>query len=317
MRAALMDTTESNVRADLTEMVPKNLDFPGGVNYVNQLVTPEVLFAACEGREIKEVKDAKEGKEGKDAKMTPKKNENRPPLTTAPLEKFKRTALATSSQNKKQGNTTSAFFSGRKNGTLSPRGLKGVEKGSDKAAEVPHVVQVVKEVRVGSAASNRYGQGIEEEKENKEEEEEEEEGEFNENPLEEEGEEVKEGDFLHLTNYRNAEDFLNNSIEEEIEIDNYPTNLHNYKPDTYTQPNHHYFPQETQVETGPKPTFFDSGLNQATQYRPYTPPFSGLSSMKNLANKAEAEEEEVELVYDPVMQCYYDPETMEFYQVNE
>lgn len=303
MRAALMDTTESNVRAEPSEMIPKNLDFPGGVTYVNQLVTPEVLFSVCEvkeSKELKDLKDVRDGKGVKDAKMTPKKPENRAPLPTAPLEKLKRTALRTSSQNKKQGNTTTTFFQRKKNAALSPR-----------AKEI-NVAAVKAEPRTGTAASNRYAGGIEEEKEVKEDE-------FAENPLEEHGEEDnKQSDFLHLTNYRNAEDVLSNSIEEEIEVDNYPPEVQAYQPEAFIHPEHHYFPQESHVEAGPKPTFFDAGLNQATQYRPFTPPFAGLSSMKNVASKPEAEEEEeVELVYDPVMQCYYDPETMEFYQVNE
>ena len=45
---------------------------------------------------------------------------------------------------------------------------------------------------------------------------------------------------------------------------------------------------------------------------------AGLSSMKNISlPDKENEEEAVELIYDPVLQCYYDPSTMEYYQVNE
>jgi hypothetical protein len=288
MRAALMDTTDSNVRTDISEIIPKNLDFPGGVSYTNQLITPEILFPNVETKEVK---------------LTPKKPETRAPLPTAPLEKLKRTGLRTSSVNKKQGNTTTTFFQRKQNGALSPRG---------KDVKPPAPVVPKAEPRIGTAGSNRYG-NIEEEKETKEEE-------FSENPLEDDcEEESKNHDFLHLTNYRNAEDVLSNSIEEEIEVDPSPGELQDFPAEIFTPPEHHYFPHEEQRETGPKPTFFTSGINQATQYRPFTPPFAGLSSMKNVSTKLEPaeEEEEVELVYDPVMQCYYDPETMEFYQVNE
>lgn len=296
MRSPLMDTTGTEQKGEGFESIPKNLDFPGGVTFVNQLITPDVIFPATEAKEVK---------------MTPKKNEARPPLTTAPVEKLKRTGLRTSSVNKKQGNTTTTFFKQKKNGAASP---KNTEK---------NVIQLIgpkpispKEARTGTAASNRYSRQIEEEKVVKEED-------LGENPLEsgedyENEPEMKPNDFLHLTNYRNSEDIMSDSIEEVIEIDNVPQENIDYQPDIYVQPDHHYFPQEESVETGPKPTFFSNGLDQATQYRPFTPPFAGLNSMKNVAVKEnEYEDDAVELVYDPVLQCYYDPSTMEYYQVNE
>ena len=308
MRGPLMDTTGMDLKVEGVESIPKNLDFPAGVNFVNQLVTPEVIFP------LNEVKDVK---------MTPKKSEARPPLTTAPLDNLKRTGLRTSSVIKKQGNTTTTFFQRNKKGAMSPRAK---EKGS--VLVIKPEPCSPKEARTGTAASNRYSRGIEEEKVVKEED-------FCENPLEsaededlENEPEMKANDFLHLTNYRNTEDVMsNNSIEEEIEVDTYPQEIPDYQPEVYITPDHHYFPNKESVDTGPKPTFFTNGLNQATQYRPFTPPFAGLSSMNNVAlteknqegnnEEEEDEEEEAELVYDPVLQCYYDPCTMEYYQVNK
>lgn len=303
MRGPLMDTTGTDLKVEGVESIPKNIDYPAGVSFVNQLITPEVMFPATEL---------------KDVKMTPKKSEVRAPLTTAPLENLKRTGLRTSSVNKKQGNTTTTFFQRNKKGAISPRG-------KEKAP-----VQVIKpqpcspkEARTGTAASNRYSRGIEEEKVVKEED-------YCENPLESAEDdynepEMKANDFLHLTNYRNTEDVMsNNSIEEEIEVDSYPQEIPDYQPEVYITPDHHYFPNKESVDSGPKPTFFSNGLDQATQYRPFTPPFAGLSSMSNVVLKEkdheefdDEEEEETELVYDPVLQCYYDPCTMEYYQVNK
>ena len=111
---------------------------------------------------------------------------------------------------------------------------------------------------------------------------------------------------------------MSNSIEEEIEIDTVQQEGSDYNPGVYVQPEHNYFPHEHKEEEAPRPTFFSQGISQATQYRPFTPPFAGISSMKNInVAEKENEEEAVELVYDPILECYYDPTTMEYYQVNE
>jgi hypothetical protein len=77
-------------------------------------------------------------------------------------------------------------------------------------------------------------------------------------------------------------------------------------------------------------------MNQATQNRPYTPPFAGLTMQSSrgailedsLADLDEVrqqhepieetkeQEEEVEVVYDPVLNCYYDPNTHEYYELS-
>jgi hypothetical protein len=303
-----MDTTGNDMKTEAFEQIPKNLDFPGGVQFVNQLITPEVIFPIIV--------------EPLEVKNSPKKSAGRAPLTTAPLDKIKRPELRTSSVHKKQGNTTTTFFQ-RKKLPASPKVKDSVKF---KIPESPRQSGG----RLNSAASNRYQSKQEEEKvqklENSYEKVQKLENSYEkvqklensyENPLEVGDEEMKPNDFHHLTNYRDSDEVMSNSIEEEIEIDNIQES-NNYNPNTYVHIEHNYFPQETQEEEAPQPTFFSHGMNQATQYRPFTPPFAGLSSMKNISlPDKENEEEAVELIYDPVLQCYYDPSTMEYYQVNE
>ncbi|OMJ88180.1 hypothetical protein SteCoe_9913 [Stentor coeruleus] len=292
MRNPLMDTTGNEIHAEGVEAVPKSMDFPGGVMFVNQLITPDVVLPIIV--------------ENVEIKNTPKATLSRPPLTTAPIEKPKRQEIRTSSLNKKQGNTTTTFFQ-RKKEVSSPQNKDAIKFIKPESLR--------QSTRLGTAGSNRYCQKNEEEKILKEET-------STENPLENEGEEIEESiksnEFHHLTNYHDSDEVMSNSIEEEIEIDNYQQENVVYHPEVYAQPDHNYFPHEIQEEETPKPTFFSLGMNQATQYRPYTPPFAGMNSIKNITVPDESPEEEaVELVYDPVLQCYYDPTTMEYYQVNE
>jgi Protein of unknown function (DUF667) len=288
MRNPLVDTTGTDPKAEFAEQIPKNLDFPSGVQYLNQLITPEtILPLTIDSIEVKN---------------TPKKVTNRAPLTTAPLDKIKRPGLRTSSVSKKQGNTTTTFFQ-RKKDAMSPRVKDSIN------FSIPESPK--KSGRINSSASNRYQGKVEEEKVSKDEN-------FYENPLEVGDEEVRPNDFNHLTNYKEFDEVMSNSIEEEIEIDSGQQENNVYNPDSYVHPEHNYFPHEELEEEAPKPTFFSNGMNQATLYRPFTPPFAGLSSMKNVSlPDKENEEEAVELIYDPVLQCYYDPSTMEYYQVNE
>lgn len=126
-----------------------------------------------------------------------------------------------------------------------------------------------------------------------------------------------------LSNYNQPSYAMAQSIEEEIDEDR-------YNPNQYTQDSidHKFFPiKENESSSGspvPHPTFYAQGLNEATQVRPFTPPFAGLSSFRNLKTpeeyqtvEEEGEEEAVELVYDPVLKCYYDPSTHEYYELND
>jgi len=67
------------------------------------------------------------------------------------------------------------------------------------------------------------------------------------------------------------------------------------------------------------PSYYQDAVDQATQFRPFTPPFSGVDKSKSFRKVEEEseDEEEVELVLDPVLGCYYDPKTHEYYELKE
>ena len=70
----------------------------------------------------------------------------------------------------------------------------------------------------------------------------------------------------------------------------------------------------------PMPSYYQDAVDQATKYRPFTPPFAGLDkskSFRKVEEESEEDEEEVELVLDPVLGCYYDPKTHEYYELKE
>ena len=69
------------------------------------------------------------------------------------------------------------------------------------------------------------------------------------------------------------------------------------------------------------PSYYRDAVDQATQFRPFTPPFAGVDKSRSFRKveeeSEEDEEEEVELVLDPVLGCYYDPKTHEYYELKE
>lgn len=288
MKNPLVDTTGNEVHVDNPEVVPKNVNFLGGVMFVNQIITQQI--ALLNSHEHVEIKN------------TPKKAQSRPPLTTAPVEKLKRPELRTSSLNKKQGSTTTTFFQKKK----EPSSPRAKLPPKPPKAENTHLNALISNTSHGN--TNK----IEEVKQIK-----------NENShkilLEAQTQAIEEdlntNNFNHLTNYRDADDVMSNSILEEIETES----LQQDTPETKDpEPDHNYFPHNDKKDEAPKPTFFSSGMNQATQHRPFTPPFAGLNSMKNIhVPDKSPQDEAVELIYDPILQCYYDPTTMEYYQVNE
>ncbi|OMJ70327.1 hypothetical protein SteCoe_31729 [Stentor coeruleus] len=288
MKNPLVDTSGSEVCVDNPEGVPKNVNFLPGVTFVNQIITYQnVLTNTHEHLEIKN---------------TPKKAKSRPPLTTAPIEKLKRPELRTSSLNKKQGSTTTAFFQKKKEPS-SPKGKL--------PPKLPKP-EISNQNALNSSSSHRSTHKTEEKKQTKDEN-------THKILLETQAQVIEEDinttNFNHLTNYRDNDDAMSNSILEEIEIESCQQDT----PETKDlEPDHNYFPRNEIKNEAPKPTFFSSGMNQVTQHRPFTPPFAGLNSMKNIHVSNESPQDEaVELIYDPILQCYYDPTTMEYYQVND
>lgn len=112
---------------------------------------------------------------------------------------------------------------------------------------------------------------------------------------------------IHVENNGGFMDFTNGlvfseeSIEEDIEC--HPLIEHNYFP------------------AGPceglpvmQPTFYSTFMSQATETKPYTPPIEPVEPGGAIRDSAHGEEE-LELLYDPILKCYYDPRTHEFYEV--
>lgn len=91
--------------------------------------------------------------------------------------------------------------------------------------------------------------------------------------------------------------FSAESIEENIEC--------------YLLSEHNYFPMRPREEsTAMQPTFYSTFMSQVGETRPYTPPIQRVETGKGTHG-----EEEVELIYDHVLKCYYDPKTHEYYEV--
>lgn len=76
---------------------------------------------------------------------------------------------------------------------------------------------------------------------------------------------------------------------------------------------------EDSLEDIAQPSYFTEKMNAATKYRPYTPPFAGVSTRTSRVVEEEnknPDDDEVEVVYDPVLNCYYDPKTHEYYELS-
>jgi len=343
MRGPLLDTTENAEFITNSEEVPKNLNFLGGVNYLNQLITPSLL-----GNLQPEVSKPK-------AKAASNKTTiafgKKIPAGTAPIPQPKR--KASPPRTSKYTSVFSSQVSSRPNQSTSISSTQN---------------NFLRQSKISSATSTRYEPKTEEETIFEEEEkhpedtirvsefqEEEEYPEISpikiseetshpiesykiefedslkdslvfpeeskrsldlkdslktassraslENPLD------NENSFRHFTNY-NEPTQMTMSIQEEIEEESYNPQM--YRQDSLE---HDFFPKQTQASPAPQPTYFAQGLTQATEVRPFTPPFQGLSSMQNI--EVSPQEEAVELVYDPVLKCYYDPNTHEYYEINE
>ena len=95
-------------------------------------------------------------------------------------------------------------------------------------------------------------------------------------------------------------------------------NLYNFG-DQQQVPNLPQNAMEDSLEEPGQPSYFTEKMNAATKYRPYTPPFAGVSTRSSRMVEEEnknPEDDEVEVVYDPVLNCYYDPKTHEYYELS-
>jgi hypothetical protein len=312
MRGPLLDTTEDSEVTGSTDEVPRNLDFPPGVDYLNQLVSAD---KAVDKQPTSPVK-----------------------LPTAPMPKKAQTSVAFGKRYSQPPNSA------------QPRTLKSATPYHGAAfntqtpfeklppATMPHPFSLrssqalmrSSETRLGSAArryhSKQAPKDEEEVLETPELLEDDEEptahdvpwrgtlwapqdslrevaesvrvdDEFQENPLELNGS-------FNLTSHQltNMQRVSNDhseydSVDEEIE------GSKDYLATDYEE-------EETKQPHPPLPDFYTNGMAKATDFRPFTPPFEGYSQV-------DEEEEAVELVYDPVLQCYYDPNTHEYYELDK
>ena len=66
----------------------------------------------------------------------------------------------------------------------------------------------------------------------------------------------------------------------------------------------------------PPTRYFEEKVTQAIQQRPYSPPLLGAEEFLCEDEEEENDDSDIEVVYDPVLNCYYDPATHEYYELS-
>jgi hypothetical protein len=279
MKNALWDDTEAETRNSSCETVPKTMDFPAGVECVNQRIW---------------VDDKKT--EAETEKKTSEK-ERRPPLTTGVVRKGSVFQERTASVGRKQSKNRSLVG---KETELDKSGRINTERKENKIAKKKKIV--AKHLSISGEEKKNCEQECKENKQQI----------VNRN----ESEKEKRVDFGYLTNYKDYQEVMHDSIEEEIENESEQQEI---KEDIIVEENHNYYPQE-EIEEEPKlnPCFFANEVEKAMKFRPYTPPFMGLES-RNKKRRCDKENEDKvkELVFDPVLNCYFDPNSQDYYQMRD
>ena len=64
-----------------------------------------------------------------------------------------------------------------------------------------------------------------------------------------------------------------------------------------------------------KLSYLEAQLDQVTTTRPYSPPFTGLEKPTE-ARMDRTEDRDRQLIHDPVLKCFYDPKTQEFFEID-
>ena len=64
-----------------------------------------------------------------------------------------------------------------------------------------------------------------------------------------------------------------------------------------------------------KLSYLEAQLDQAANARPYSPPFSGVEKPGEVMVPRRMEQDR-ELIHDPVLHCFYDPKTQEFFEID-
>lgn len=270
-------TVKNSIQEESLDCIGKNLEFPAGVQFVNTVVAPDP-------GNFKRIEEA--------GSKTSKKIGKRPPITTAPLEKVKRLNLLSGVIQQKQGKTANTFY---------------VKKDENKVLEVPNATgRNDKNAKQDSSAGRRFSVGGNSELHVDEP--------YSPIPLEinlQESpqvhlQEMRLNDFQYLNNVKGTLETSSNSIEEEIVIESCELDENGGNNENEELSNkHNFFPQNKVEEVIDKPTFFANGLNLATQYRPFTPPFIGITRAK-VANTEEIPEEVPE-IQESIINFQYEP----------
>ena len=65
----------------------------------------------------------------------------------------------------------------------------------------------------------------------------------------------------------------------------------------------------------------DTSTITKMNFRPFTPPFAQFCSLAKTKKEAEQlkenNEEKLDVIYDPILKCYYEPSTGNYYQANK
>ncbi|CAG9329797.1 unnamed protein product [Blepharisma stoltei] len=316
MKNPLFELSENSAKNPQNcENVPKVLEFPPGVQFSNQNVGPELVMTPESERSGLSVRSKKEEIVFED----------RIPVATAPIRNLPKSRQKTVSPRRNfQSNTTNEFFNKsllNKTKTIDKTPQQAVKrKGS---AGIP--IKKVSHKPKNHSISNEENQNIALNTENSPKQkrfrgfsdDHEVHSKFsNENRYEDLNEsEIKESIVIEKSskNLSNCSSFVNQSIQEEIEIDRQsPQN----NPHDLIE--HNFFPAPAQITKNstspvPLPNFYDKNLSEMTKFRPFTPPFSGLASMQNLRIPKNSQENQ--LIYDSILNCYYDPSSQEYYKI--
>lgn len=291
MKKPIFDS-DSQTHFHNCENVPKNLDFPSGVGFVNQNIVPDlVIDPEKSGLSLRSKKD--------DVIF-----EDRIPVSTAPVVRNpSHTRQKTVSPNRKPSfNTSASFFPKNKLPDKSP--IKVNRKGSASLvrSKPPHKLRThsLAEVENQNAINpdlikqKRFsGYGGEP---------------YSKIDTPSDLSEIKESIVIEksMKNLSNCGSFvIAQSIQEEIEIERMSPEIeHNFYPE----------PKNYAMIT-PIPNFYEKGLSELTKMRPFTPPFAGLASMKNIGIPLQ-DSGVNQLIFDTVLNCYYDPSTQEYFEIN-
>ena len=342
MRAPLWETDlQTGDISTQGEQIPKNIDYPPGVQFFNQIITPYKLVGTQpEPQEKKPIKK----QPGSTAIAFGRKIS--PGSTGQNIHRVTRTA---SPRSLAHLSTSNSSFQQKVNASVHSSKTNSPPVDKSSAAIFRNTG-----TRLGTAAS-RYDESKEEEKIIEEDEEEERVNRLSidardslDNPLDQD----------HPEHFLSAsmQNPLDNSFNQpKYQIDMQPPkdsldestfhtvltkfNLRNQghelssddideeydMPPTSRTPRAHEYFSDLKEQTSKNQyntSYYSEQMSQATQFRPFTPPFTGLTSSKSLKKPADTTEaaeegEAIELVYDPVLGCYYDPNTHEYYELKE